>query len=57
MPVKAMPLTELRAALNDVYGAAGSPAPTYTHAVPREGATVTAVVDIAEVRAATLAIW
>jgi len=50
-------VTELRAALNDVYGAAGSPAPTYTHAVLTERATVIAAVDIAELRAATLAIW
>jgi hypothetical protein len=57
MPVKAIHVTELGAALNDVYGAAGSPAPTYTHAVLTGGATVIATVDIAELRAATLAIW
>jgi hypothetical protein len=56
--VKAAHLVDLRIALNDVYAAAGHAPPYYnTHGPVTGGATVITVADIAELRAAVLAIW
>jgi hypothetical protein len=40
-----------------VYAAAGHTAPTYAHPTLTAGATVITAADIAELRAAILAIW
>jgi hypothetical protein len=55
--VKAVHVTDLRTALAEAYTAASRTPPTYTHAAVTGGITVITSVDIAELRAALLAIW
>jgi hypothetical protein len=50
--VKALHLTEIRAALADAYGAAGVSPPSYTDPVPLSGATPIRAIHILELRAA-----
>jgi len=54
--VKALHVTEMRTALDAVYVAAARTVPSYTHVITA-GSTVITAVDIAELRAAILAIW
>jgi hypothetical protein len=55
-PVKAQHIIDLRAALDGVYAAAGRTPPTYSRTLtPRQA--VVAAVDVADLRAAVLAIW
>ena len=55
--IQAAHLTEVRAALADVYIAAGLAVPAWSPATVTGGSTVIAASQIAQVRAATLAMW
>ena len=55
-PIRRVHLTELRAALAELYRAAGRAAPTYTDPVVTAGATATRATHLMELRAAVAAL-